>query len=202
MPERILEWVKAFGGIEETNVISLVYEDVGWYASNQPRNGLYTWNMSAYEKYKDDESVTMYIAAHEAGHNYDKAFNRFGHFKKNYFWYLLTVLSVLMMVLSIPVWTCVLIWYSATSLGVFVITTDVYYDEYEWTAEKHALNLLGPGVILHASLILGLVAKELRQDKEEREGKEKDFDNKIFLFRTEIYKKTVLTALNKLNIDF
>lgn len=203
MPERVLEWVRAFGGEEETNMISFCYGDLNWYAFNNPRNGQYGWNLSAYEKYKDEESVTMFIAAHEAGHNYDKAFNRFGHFKKSYIWYLLIVLSGLITILSMPLhWFCATIWFVAAEMGGMIIVADVYYDEYEWTAEKHALDLLGPGVVLHASLILGLIAKELRQDKEKEEGKEKKSDDNFHLFRTKVYKKTVLTALNNLDIDF
>ena len=66
------------------------------------------------------------------------------------------------------------------------------FDKHEWTAESYALKLLGGGVAPHALLMLSLISREMH----------KDSNVKVPIFRTHVYKKTVLMALKKLDIDF
>ena len=173
MPEKIMGWLENFGGRNEYE-ITLHTGDVDFYAACVPNKGKYWWDMKRYNEYKNDESVTIYIAAHEAGHCYDKQFSRFGDYKPVYLWELGLLISIMLFVSFILIKGSIgsfgtLIWLiNAFLIAMVLWGSDILYTPMELTAERFAMKYLGPGMVLHGQLTLSYIAYEEARQKERK----------------------------------
>lgn len=191
-------WLESFGGRKEYE-LTIHTGDTDFYAACIPNKGKYYWNMKSYENYKDDEAVTIYIAAHEAGHCYDKQFNRFGDYKPTCLWSSILLISLVFLFICflgkgiVGDFGCIM-WLFNGCLALFVLSdTDILITPMEIKAERFAMKYIGPGMVLHGQLKLSLISYE-KIEKKERGG--------LTPFRCRAYLMSIEECLKELGIDY
>lgn len=198
MPEKIMGWLESFGGQKEYE-LTINTGDTDFYAACVPNKGKYWWDLKRYNDYKDDEAVTIYIAAHEAGHCHDKRFNRFGDYKPTYPWIVGLSISIIFFVISLLTKGTIasfatLLWLLNGSLIAIVLWgSEIILTPMESEAERFAMKYLGPGMVLHGQLKLSLIEYE-KVEQKERKGRT--------AFRCKAYLISVEECLKELGIDY
>lgn len=191
-------WLESFGGRKEYE-LTIHTGDTDFYAACIPNKGKYYWNMKSYGDYKTDEAVTIYIAAHEAGHCYDKQFNRFGDYKPTCLWSAILLISLILLFICflgkgiVGDFGCIM-WLFNGCLAIFVLSNnDILITPMEIEAERFAMKYLGPGMVLHGQLKLASISYE-------RTKKEKI--RRFTPFGCRAYLMSIEECLKELGIDY